>query len=59
VLTRNQLIDQAIGMDAVVTDRTIDVHLTSLRRKLGDGRKYLKTVRGVGYRMAVDADETQ
>jgi two-component system phosphate regulon response regulator PhoB len=58
VLTRNQLIDQAIGMDAVVTDRTIDVHLTSLRRKLGDGRKYLKTVRGVGYRMAVDADET-
>lgn len=58
VLSRNQLIDQAIGMDAVVTDRTIDVHLTSLRRKLGEGRKYLKTVRGVGYRMAVDSDET-
>jgi two-component system phosphate regulon response regulator PhoB len=58
VLSRNQLIDQAIGMDAVVTDRTIDVHLTSLRRKLGQGRKFLKTVRGVGYRMAVDADET-
>lgn len=54
VLTRNQLIDQAIGMDAVVTDRTIDVHLTSLRRKLGGARKYLKTVRGVGYRMVTD-----
>jgi two-component system phosphate regulon response regulator PhoB len=58
VLTRNQLIDQAIGMDAVVTDRTIDVHLTSLRRKLGNARKILKTVRGVGYRMTVESDET-
>lgn len=54
VLTRNQLIDQAIGMDALVTDRTIDVHLTSLRRKLGPARKYVKTVRGVGYQVALD-----
>jgi len=58
VLTRNQLIDQAMGVDAVVTDRTIDVHLTALRRKLGPARKLIKTVRGIGYRLAVDEDET-
>ena len=57
VLTRNQLIDQAIGTDAIVTDRTIDVHLTSLRRKLGGARKLLKTVRGVGYRVSLDYKE--
>ena len=54
VLTRDQLIDKALGQDAVVTDRTIDVHLTALRRKLGDARKYIETVRGVGYRLASD-----
>jgi DNA-binding response OmpR family regulator len=53
VLARNQLIDRAIGMDAVVTDRTIDVHLTALRRKLGNARDMIETVRGVGYRLAV------
>ena len=51
VLSRNQLMDQAIGLDAVVTDRTIDVHMTALRRKLGAARQCLQTVRGVGYRL--------
>ncbi|MDR0703688.1 MAG: response regulator transcription factor [Planctomycetaceae bacterium] len=50
VLTRNQLIDEAIGNDSIVTDRTIDVHLTSLRSKLGSARNLIETVRGVGYR---------
>ena len=50
VLTRNQLMDQAIGLDAVVTDRNIDVHVTMLRRKLGKARELIQTVRGVGYR---------
>lgn len=58
VLTRNQLIDQAMGLDAIVTDRTIDVHLTALRRKLGEARKYIKTVRGLGYRLSTEDDET-
>lgn len=58
VLTRDQLIDQALGMDAVVTDRTIDVHLTALRRKLGDARRYIQTVRGIGYRLATEEYET-
>jgi two-component system phosphate regulon response regulator PhoB len=52
VMSRNQLIDHAMGYDAVVTDRTIDVHLAALRRKLGNARKYIQTVRGVGYRLA-------
>ncbi|MFP4105576.1 MAG: response regulator transcription factor [Phycisphaerae bacterium] len=58
VLTRDQLITKAMGVDAVVTDRTIDVHLTALRRKLGGARKYIRTVRGVGYQLAVDGYET-
>jgi len=51
VLTRNQLVERAIG-DSFVTDRTIDVHLASLRNKLGDARNLIETVRGVGYRFA-------
>ncbi|MCP4375356.1 MAG: response regulator transcription factor [bacterium] len=54
VLQRDQLIDSAMGSDAIVTDRTIDVHMTALRKKLGDARKYIQTVRGVGYRLAGD-----
>ena len=52
VFGRNQLIDKALGMDAIVTDRTIDVHITSLRKKLGDARWLIETVRGVGYRLS-------
>jgi DNA-binding response OmpR family regulator len=52
VLTRNQLIDEAIGGDADVFDRTIDVHVTSLRSKLGTARELIETVRGVGYRFS-------
>lgn len=48
--TRHELMDAAIGTDAVVLERTIDVHVKSLRRKLGDAADYLETVRGVGYR---------
>jgi two-component system phosphate regulon response regulator PhoB len=51
VLPRNRLMDQAIGLDAVVTDRTIDVHMTALRRKLGQARECIQTVRGVGYKL--------
>jgi len=57
VLTRNQLIDHAMGVDAVVTDRTIDVHLAALRRKLGGARRIIQTVRGVGYRLASEENE--
>jgi DNA-binding response OmpR family regulator len=56
VLTRNQLIDEAIGSDAMVTDRTIDVHVTSLRSKLGEARELIETVRGIGYRLSAIDD---
>ena len=48
--TRAQLMDAAIGEGAVVLDRTIDVHIKTLRRKLGPDHDYVETVRGVGYR---------
>jgi len=57
VLGRDQLIDRAMGRDVIVTDRTIDVHMTALRKKLGEARKYIQTVRGIGYRLVAD-DET-
>ena len=47
--TRHQLMDAAIGEGAVVLERTIDVHVKTLRRKLGD-TDLIETVRGVGYR---------
>jgi len=48
--TRFELMDAAIGEDAVVLERTIDVHIKSLRKKLGDASDLIETVRGVGYR---------
>ncbi len=54
VLNRDQLMDYAMGNDALVTDRTIDVHITSLRKKLARHRDLIETVRGVGYRCATD-----
>jgi two-component system phosphate regulon response regulator PhoB len=49
VLSRSQLLDSALGAGVVVTDRTVDVHITGLRRKLGSAAGCIQTVRGVGY----------
>jgi two-component system phosphate regulon response regulator PhoB len=49
VLSRARLIDTGIGTDVAVTDRTVDVHITALRKKLGEGAPWIQTVRGVGY----------
>jgi DNA-binding response OmpR family regulator len=54
VLTRDQLMDAVNGSDGLVLDRTIDVHVGRLRRKLGDrpdSPRYVATVRGIGYRV--------
>jgi two-component system phosphate regulon response regulator PhoB len=48
--TRPQLMDAGIGEGAIVLERTIDVHIKTLRRKLGQENEYIETVRGVGYR---------
>src|SRR5205807_1261424 len=47
--SRHQLMDAAIGDGSIVLERTIDVHIKTLRRKLGDA-DLIETVRGVGYR---------
>jgi two-component system, OmpR family, phosphate regulon response regulator PhoB len=50
VFLRSELIDAALGDDAMVMERTIDVHIRSLRRKMGKKADLVETVRGVGYR---------
>lgn len=54
VFTRAQAIAGARGEDYPVTDRVLDVHILSLRRKLGDSGALIETVRGVGYRFRED-----
>jgi two-component system phosphate regulon response regulator PhoB len=49
VLNRGQLIDAALGAGVAVTDRTIDVHVAALRKKLGPAGRWIQTIRGVGY----------
>ena len=50
VFTRQQIIDAARGDEYPVTDRSVDVHIVGLRKKLGPLGTYIETVRGVGYR---------
>ncbi len=50
VFTRYQIVDALRGSDYYVTDRSIDVQIVGLRKKLGSAGKYIETVRGVGYR---------
>lgn len=47
---RAELIESALGGDTLVLERTIDVHIRSLRKKMGAAADYVETVRGVGYR---------
>ncbi|CCH51558.1 Phosphate regulon transcriptional regulatory protein phoB [Fibrisoma limi BUZ 3] len=51
VYTRNQIMEKVNGMDYFATERSIDVQVAGLRKKLGPYKDYLETVRGVGYRM--------
>jgi len=57
VLNRNQLMDKALGPGVFVTDRAIDVHVTAIRKKLGEASWLIHTVRGVGYRVREAPDE--
>ncbi len=50
VFARSELIDAALGEDALVTERTIDVHIRALRKKFDAHAELIETVRGVGYR---------
>lgn len=52
--TRDQLLSSVWGTEYVGETRTVDVHIGTLRTKLGSAGDYIKTVRGVGYRMEED-----
>jgi two-component system phosphate regulon response regulator PhoB len=54
--SRGELIDLALGDDAIVLERTIDVHIRALRKKLAAHADLIETVRGVGYRLRDPAD---
>jgi two-component system phosphate regulon response regulator PhoB len=51
---RTELIDSALGEDTLVLERTIDVHIRALRKKIGHKADAIETVRGVGYRFKED-----
>lgn len=57
VLTRQQLLEKIWGYDFTGETRTVDVHIRTLRQKLGSAGKYIETVRGVGYRIG-EKDES-
>ncbi|ADI37503.1 phosphate regulon transcriptional regulatory protein phoB [Waddlia chondrophila 2032/99] len=57
VLTRNQLLDDVQNEEAFIVDRNIDVHIASLRKKLGPNFHWIETVRGVGYRFKEEEED--
>jgi len=50
VFTRYQIVDAVHGEDYPVTERSVDVQIVGLRKKLGHAGEYIETVRGIGYR---------
>jgi DNA-binding response OmpR family regulator len=50
VLSRDRLLDAVTGGEGVLIDRNIDVHVRSIRKKLGESRDLIETVRGLGYK---------
>ncbi len=57
VFTRQELLDMVWGDDVLLETRTVDVHIGTLRTKLGTCGSYIQTVRGVGYRMEEAYDQ--
>jgi len=56
VFTRYQIVDAVHGEDYPVTDRSVDVQIVGLRKKLGEAGNYIETVRGIGYRFKEDEE---
>jgi len=56
VLSRPVLISNAIGQGVAVTERTIDVHVTAIRRKIAPYSSLITTIRGVGYRASIPTE---
>ena len=58
VLTREQFLDKIWGYSFEGESRTVDVHIRTLRQKLGTAGRYIRTIRGVGYKLEEAPDET-
>ncbi len=58
VFSRNQLIDQLWGASTYVTDRTVDAHVSHVRKKIIDSSVKIKTVVGLGYKVVVEKTES-
>ena len=53
IFTRRQLLDEIWGMESMADERTVDVHIRYLRKKIeNDGEKYIETIRGIGYKIS-------
>ena len=52
VFRRGELLDCTVGTSVIVTERNIDTHIKSVRRKLGERGAQIETVRGIGYRFS-------
>lgn len=50
VFSRQQIIETARGQDVIITERTVDVHIATLRKKLGRSAALIETVHGIGYK---------
>ena len=51
VFSREQILDYLWGAEKAVIDRTVDMHVKNLRKKLGDSASYIRNVRGIGYKI--------
>ena len=49
--TRNELLNGVLGQDAFIIDRNVDVHVATLRKKLGEYGAHILTIRGLGYKV--------
>lgn len=56
VLSRADLIARVMGPGIIVTARTIDVHIASIRKKLNNAGNQIRTIRGVGYQMSAEPE---
>ena len=59
VLSREKIMDKVWGFEYEGESRTVDMHIKTLRQKLGDAGSVIKTVRNVGYRIDDEADNPQ
>jgi two-component system phosphate regulon response regulator PhoB len=50
--TRNELLNAVLGQEVVIIDRNVDVHVATLRKKLGRHGEHIVTIRGLGYKFA-------